>query len=65
MRIRTLSWLNLKQLLQLVSILKLLIFIIAQTDRGRLDYATDSLSAYTSIDDGEQRYETEEGTVNK
>lgn len=37
----------------------------AQTDRGRLDYATDSLSAYTSIDDGEQRYETEEGTVNK
>jgi len=39
--------------------------LAAQTDRGRLDYATDSLSAYTSIDDGEQRYETEEGTVNK
>ena len=36
-----------------------------QTDRGRLDYATDSISAYTSIDDGEQRYETEEGTIHK
>jgi len=41
------------------------LMLVEQTDRGRLDYATDSISAYTSIDDGEQRYETEEGTIHK
>ena len=37
--------------------------ILEQTDRGRLDEATDSISAYTSIDDGECKYETEECTA--